>query len=95
MFTMLLFQKRFFESGHFFRLIEDTKVVALLASKMCNLINEWGHRKKDESRKIDLESLSQIKAKLDKLRKSKEMLSKKQTNHFSGFYTYMFIITVF
>lgn len=83
-FTLLLFQRRFFESGHFFRLIDDTKAVAVLASKMGSLINEWSRKKKDESRQTDLESLEKIKKKLNKLRNLKEHRAKKQQTHFTG-----------
>lgn len=56
---------------------------------MSNLIKDWGHKKKDKSLKIDLESLEKTKAKLEKLRKLKELHSKKQTNHFAGFTFYI------
>jgi len=58
--------------------------VAVLASKMGTLINQWSRKKKDESRQTDLESLEKVKKKLNKLRKLKEHWAKKQQTHFTG-----------
>lgn len=84
LFAMILFQKRFFNSGHFARLIEDTKAVSLLANQMCNFVNEWELHKKDENRKVDLDSLKKIKIKLNKIRESKERHVAKQLHHSQG-----------
>lgn len=84
---LLLFQKRFFQSGHFLRLIEDTKATTVLAKKLANLANEWGRRKTDETRKMDLESLEKIKAKLNEIRMSKGEQSIKHLTHNEGSYT--------
>ncbi|KAE9525194.1 hypothetical protein AGLY_014438, partial [Aphis glycines] len=81
-FTLVLFQRRFFKSEHFLNLIDDTKAVAVLASKMCHIVNEWERTKKDESRQIDLDSLEKIRAKLNNIRQSKKRLSQTQTKHF-------------
>jgi len=81
---LVLFQRRFFESGHFLELIDDTKVVAVLASKMCRMVNAWEQSKKDISRKIDLDSLEKIKVKLNNIRESKKRLSETQTKHSRG-----------
>lgn len=58
--------------------------MATLASKMCILVKDWDRRKKYENRKTDLDSLEKIKVKLNKIRKSKERLAKKQLYHFPG-----------
>lgn len=84
LFSMILFQKRFFKSGHFGRLIEDTKAVSLLATQLCNLVNEWELHKKDKSRRVDLDSLEKIKIKLNKIRESKERQVTKQLHHSQG-----------
>lgn len=83
---LVLFQRRFFESEHFLNLIDDTKAVAVLASKMCHIVNEWERTKKDESRQIDLDSLEKIKEKLNNIRQSKKRLSQTQTKHFRGIF---------
>lgn len=83
-FAMILFQKRFFKSGHFGRLIDDTKAVSLLANQMCNLVNEWELNKKNESRKVDLDSLEKIKKKLNTIRESKERQVAKKLHHSEG-----------
>eukprot|EP00102_Acyrthosiphon_pisum_P024176 XP_016661386.1 PREDICTED: piezo-type mechanosensitive ion channel component 2-like [Acyrthosiphon pisum] len=80
-FMLVLFQRRFFESGHFLKLIDDTKVVAVLASKMCQMVNAWEQSKKDINRKIDLDSLEKIKVKLNNIRESKKRLSETQMKH--------------
>jgi hypothetical protein len=84
LFAMILFQKRFFQSGHFGRLIEDTKAVSLLANQLYKLINEWELHKKDERHKVDLDSLEKIKIKLNKIRESKERHVSRQLRHSEG-----------
>lgn len=90
-FILVLFQKRFFESGHFQRLVEDTKAMAMLATKMGNIVKEWGRQKKNESYKVDLDSLAKIKLKLKNILRLKEKRSKKQLNHSQGIVSFVFV----
>lgn len=83
-FMLVLFQRRFFESGYFLKLIDDTKAITVLGSKMCRLVNEWGRSKKDENRQTDLDSLEKIKVKLNNIRESKNRRSKIQSQHNKG-----------
>lgn len=85
---LVLFQRRFFESGYFLKLIDDTKVVAVVANKMCHIVNAWEQSKKDINRKIDLDSLEKIKVKLNNIRESKKRLSKTQSKHSRGIFKY-------
>lgn len=85
-FMLVLFQRRFFESGYFLQLIDDTKIVAVVAAKMCHIVNAWEQSKKDMSRQIDLDSLEKIKVKVNKIRESKNRLSKMQSKHASGIF---------
>ncbi|VVC27297.1 Piezo non-specific cation channel, R-Ras-binding domain,Piezo domain [Cinara cedri] len=80
-FMLLLFQKRFFKSGHFLRLIEDEKATVVLVRKLANLFNGWEHRINDEARKTDLNSLEKIKVKLNEIRKFRKGQPIKQLTH--------------
>lgn len=86
MFTLVLFQRRFFKSIYFLKLIEDTKIVIALTSNMYQLINDWDRQKQNKSRQTDLDSLKKIKEKLNKIRKSKEQWAKKKLYHFPGIF---------
>lgn len=92
MFVWLLFQKRFFKSGHFLKLIEDTKASTVLARKLANLAKEWERRKIDETRKTDLDSLEKIKVKLNEIRKSKGEQPIKSLSHTQGYIHIIIII---
>lgn len=94
-FMLVLFQRRFFESGHFYRLVEDTKTVAMLATKMSNIMKEWDRKEKDDNYKEDLDSLEKIKVKLKKILHSKEKRAKKQFNHSQGITFYYTICEFF
>lgn len=91
-FMLVLYQMRFLESGHFYRLVEDTKAVATLATKMGNIVKEWGRKRKDENSKVGLDLLEKIKVKLQKILDSKEKRAKKQLNHSQGIKFYFILV---
>lgn len=83
-FTLILFQRRVFQSEHFLKLIDDTKVVDALASKISSTVYRWKSIKSIENRQLDIELLEKVKEKLNKIQESKEKLAKRQSTHTQG-----------
>ncbi|XP_057662863.1 piezo-type mechanosensitive ion channel component isoform X19 [Diorhabda carinulata] len=95
-FTLLILQKRIFNSYNFFHIIDDTKATAILASRGAELMEEMRQQTMKEQEETEKKVLEKIREKMERIKANQQKIQGDRmltTNHYvairSGDY-YMF-----
>lgn len=95
-FTMLILQKRIFNSYNFFHIVDDTKATAILASRGAELMEEMRQKTMKEQEETEKLVLEKIREKMERIKANQQKIQGDRTlstNHYvairSGDY-YMF-----
>ncbi|XP_025196089.1 piezo-type mechanosensitive ion channel component-like isoform X2 [Melanaphis sacchari] len=73
-FGFLIFQRRLFNSHYFFRIVDETKAMAILASRGAELIQELSQKRIQEQHESERKVLEKIKSKMDRIKATQKKI---------------------
>ncbi|XP_050528332.1 piezo-type mechanosensitive ion channel component-like isoform X3 [Daktulosphaira vitifoliae] len=73
-FGFLIFQRRLFNSHYFFRIVDETKAMAILASRGAELIQELAQKRIQEQHETESKVLEKIKSKMDRIKATQKKI---------------------
>ncbi|XP_050433590.1 piezo-type mechanosensitive ion channel component isoform X6 [Adelges cooleyi] len=73
-FGFLIFQRRLFNSHYFFRIVDETKAMAILASRGAELIQELAQKRIQEQHESERKVLEKIKSKMDRIKATQKKI---------------------
>nr|XP_018904345.1 PREDICTED: piezo-type mechanosensitive ion channel component isoform X2 [Bemisia tabaci] len=87
-FLLLIIQRRLFNSYYFFHVIDETKAMAILASRGAELIEELSQKQIQEQQETERKILEKIKYKMDRIKASQKRIQgpnyKEPATHYLG-----------
>ncbi|XP_057662849.1 piezo-type mechanosensitive ion channel component isoform X6 [Diorhabda carinulata] len=84
-FTLLILQKRIFNSYNFFHIIDDTKATAILASRGAELMEEMRQQTMKEQEETEKKVLEKIREKMERIKANQQKIQGDRmltTNHY-------------